>query len=121
MPVRPPNLVYTPMVEVPAASAMRRTVSSAGPCRSSSSRPASTSRSRSPSRSGAGAADGVARRAPPAPLTNLALLAALLLAFATGVGLVAPGRRGFWWVKWVDRIELQDTPPGGGSRPSPTT
>jgi DMSO/TMAO reductase YedYZ molybdopterin-dependent catalytic subunit len=26
------------------------------------------------------------------------------------VRLVAPGRRGFWWVKWVDRIELQDTP-----------
>ena len=25
--------------------------------------------------------------------------------------LVAPGRRGFWWVKWVDRIELQDVPP----------
>ena len=25
--------------------------------------------------------------------------------------LVAPGRRGFWWVKWVDRIELQSTPP----------
>jgi hypothetical protein len=24
--------------------------------------------------------------------------------------LVAPGRRGFWWVKWVDRIELSDTP-----------
>jgi DMSO/TMAO reductase YedYZ molybdopterin-dependent catalytic subunit len=24
--------------------------------------------------------------------------------------LVAPGRRGFWWVKWVDRIELQDAP-----------
>jgi DMSO/TMAO reductase YedYZ molybdopterin-dependent catalytic subunit len=24
--------------------------------------------------------------------------------------LVAPGRRGFWWVKWVDRIELQPTP-----------
>jgi DMSO/TMAO reductase YedYZ molybdopterin-dependent catalytic subunit len=24
--------------------------------------------------------------------------------------LVAPGRRGFWWVKWVDRIELQDVP-----------
>jgi DMSO/TMAO reductase YedYZ molybdopterin-dependent catalytic subunit len=24
--------------------------------------------------------------------------------------LVAPGRRGYWWVKWVDRIELQDTP-----------
>jgi hypothetical protein len=25
--------------------------------------------------------------------------------------LVAPGRRGFWWVKWVDRIELGTTPP----------
>jgi molybdopterin-dependent oxidoreductase-like protein protein len=24
--------------------------------------------------------------------------------------LVAPGRRGYWWVKWVDRIELQSTP-----------
>lgn len=24
--------------------------------------------------------------------------------------LVAPDRRGFWWVKWVDRIELQRTP-----------
>jgi DMSO/TMAO reductase YedYZ molybdopterin-dependent catalytic subunit len=24
--------------------------------------------------------------------------------------LVAPGRRGYWWVKRVDRIELQTTP-----------
>jgi DMSO/TMAO reductase YedYZ molybdopterin-dependent catalytic subunit len=24
--------------------------------------------------------------------------------------LVAPGRRGFWWVKWVHRIELDDRP-----------
>ena len=46
------------------------------------------------------------------------------LLLATGVGglplapehgfparLVAPNRRGYWWVKWVDRIELQGTPP----------
>ena len=26
------------------------------------------------------------------------------------VRLVAPGRRGFWWVKWVDRIEIGSTP-----------
>jgi hypothetical protein len=25
--------------------------------------------------------------------------------------LVAPGRRGYWWVKWVDRIELSADPP----------
>jgi hypothetical protein len=24
--------------------------------------------------------------------------------------LIAPGRRGFWWVKWLDRIELSDVP-----------
>jgi hypothetical protein len=23
---------------------------------------------------------------------------------------VVPGRRDYWWVKWVDRIELQQTP-----------
>src|SRR6266508_588058 len=48
------------MVEVPAASAIRRTVSSAGPWRSSSSRPASTSRSRSSSGWDAGGIGGVA-------------------------------------------------------------
>jgi len=26
------------------------------------------------------------------------------------VRLVAPGRRGFWWVKWVDAVELSDDP-----------
>jgi DMSO/TMAO reductase YedYZ molybdopterin-dependent catalytic subunit len=26
------------------------------------------------------------------------------------VRLVAPGRRGFWWVKWVARIEVVDEP-----------
>jgi DMSO/TMAO reductase YedYZ molybdopterin-dependent catalytic subunit len=25
--------------------------------------------------------------------------------------LVAPGRRGYWWVKWVDRVELDAAPP----------
>jgi DMSO/TMAO reductase YedYZ molybdopterin-dependent catalytic subunit len=26
------------------------------------------------------------------------------------VRLVAPGRRGYWWVKWIDRIDVQTTP-----------
>lgn len=26
------------------------------------------------------------------------------------VRLVAPGRRGFWWVKWVERVEVSDEP-----------
>jgi DMSO/TMAO reductase YedYZ molybdopterin-dependent catalytic subunit len=26
------------------------------------------------------------------------------------VRLVAPGRRGFWWVKWVERVEITDEP-----------
>ncbi len=45
----------------------------------------------------------------------------LLLALAVGgealaprhgfpARLVAPGRRGYWWVKWVDRMELQRAP-----------
>jgi DMSO/TMAO reductase YedYZ molybdopterin-dependent catalytic subunit len=24
--------------------------------------------------------------------------------------LVAPGRRGFWWVKWVSEIDVDDSP-----------
>jgi hypothetical protein len=27
------------------------------------------------------------------------------------VRLVAPGRRGFWWVKWVDEVRVDDRPP----------
>ena len=27
------------------------------------------------------------------------------------VRLVAPGRRGFWWVKWVSSVEVDNTPP----------
>jgi DMSO/TMAO reductase YedYZ molybdopterin-dependent catalytic subunit len=52
------------------------------------------------------------------PLTDLD---ELLLAHSVGDGplspghgfplrLVAPGRRGYWWVKWVDRIELSTDP-----------
>jgi DMSO/TMAO reductase YedYZ molybdopterin-dependent catalytic subunit len=58
---------------------------------------------------------GYPRRFPAADLSRLLL--------ATRVGgrpldpghgfparLVAPGRRGFWWVKWVDRVEASPVP-----------
>ena len=58
---------------------------------------------------------GYDRRLPPSDLWRVLL--------ATGVDgqplsagngyplrLVAPGRRGFWWVKWVSRIEVQELP-----------
>ena len=38
-----------------------------------------------------------------------------LLRAGTGapVRLVAPGHRGFWWVKWVASVELSPVPPAG--------
>jgi DMSO/TMAO reductase YedYZ molybdopterin-dependent catalytic subunit len=36
--------------------------------------------------------------------------AALSVGHGYPLRLVATGRRGYWWVKWVDRIELQTTP-----------
>ena len=36
----------------------------------------------------------------------------LLPAFGAPVRLVAPQRRGFWWVKWVASVELSDLPAG---------
>ena len=34
----------------------------------------------------------------------------LLPAYGAPVRLVAPQRRGFWWVKWVASVELSDLP-----------
>ena len=31
------------------------------------------------------------------------------------VRLVAPGRRGFWWVKWVASVQLSHLPPSAQS------
>jgi DMSO/TMAO reductase YedYZ molybdopterin-dependent catalytic subunit len=42
----------------------------------------------------------------------------LLPAFGAPVRLVAPQRRGFWWVKWVASIELSDLP-GWSQSPFP--
>jgi hypothetical protein len=58
---------------------------------------------------------GYARRLPIADVGGLVLathVAGEPLSPGHGfpVRLVAPGRRGFWWVKWVERISLSDTP-----------
>jgi hypothetical protein len=39
----------------------------------------------------------------------------LLPAYGAPVRLVAPRRRGFWWVKWVASVELSDVPAWGQS------
>lgn len=58
---------------------------------------------------------GYRRRLPAADASALLLathLAGAPLSAGHGapVRLVAPGRRGFWWVKWVTAVELSDEP-----------
>ncbi len=58
---------------------------------------------------------GYSRRFPAADAPSLLLaLRAGRRPLAAGHGfparVVAPGRRGFWWVKWVDAVELSSTP-----------
>jgi DMSO/TMAO reductase YedYZ molybdopterin-dependent catalytic subunit len=60
-------------------------------------------------------ATGYSRRFPLADAPSL-LLATRVGGRALSAGhgfparLVAPGRRGFWWVKWVTRVEVDDRP-----------
>lgn len=58
---------------------------------------------------------GYTRRFPVADLDRLWLATAadgrpLSPGHGAPARLVAPGRRGFWWVKWVDSIQLSDLP-----------
>jgi hypothetical protein len=60
-------------------------------------------------------ATGYARRFPSSDATRLWVVtevggSALSRGHGFPVRLVAPDRRGFWWVKWVDRITTSDTP-----------
>jgi DMSO/TMAO reductase YedYZ molybdopterin-dependent catalytic subunit len=58
---------------------------------------------------------GYARRLPVEDATGLLLATrvggrALSPGHGFPIRLVAPGRRGFWWVKWVDQVSLSETP-----------
>ncbi|NUO91766.1 MAG: molybdopterin-dependent oxidoreductase [Dermatophilaceae bacterium] len=58
---------------------------------------------------------GYTRRLPAADAASLVLathVGGVPLSAGHGgpVRLVAPGRRGFWWVKWVDRVGVDDRP-----------
>jgi hypothetical protein len=60
-------------------------------------------------------ATGYARRFPVGDLRRLLLATRvggepLSAGHGSPARVVAPGRRGFWWVKWVVRIEIGDTP-----------
>jgi DMSO/TMAO reductase YedYZ molybdopterin-dependent catalytic subunit len=58
---------------------------------------------------------GYSRRFPLRDLANLFVAtgaggAALSPGHGFPVRMVAPGRRGFWWVKWVDSVAIDDRP-----------
>ena len=60
-------------------------------------------------------ATGYARRFPIADAASMLLATragdrALSVGHGFPARLVAPGRRGFWWVKWIERIETSGTP-----------
>jgi Oxidoreductase molybdopterin binding domain len=60
-------------------------------------------------------ATGYGRRFPIADAASMLLATragerALSVGHGFPVRLVAPGRRGFWWVKWIERIETSATP-----------
>jgi DMSO/TMAO reductase YedYZ molybdopterin-dependent catalytic subunit len=64
---------------------------------------------------GVGSVTGYGRRFPVADARNLLLASRvggrpLSAGHGAPIRLVAPGRRGFWWVKWVDRVEVGSTP-----------
>jgi hypothetical protein len=64
---------------------------------------------------GVGSLTGYGRRFPVADARDLLLASRvggqpLSAGHGAPIRLVAPGRRGFWWVKWVDRVEVGSTP-----------